>query len=62
MKKVEQATRSKLLSKSVGPYEVVHIPDDVVTIKQDGVRHPVTIDLVTIAPRMGRIRTATTDL
>ena len=45
----KNARRSKLLPKAIGPFTVTAVRDEVITIDQDGIRHPVSIDRVTLA-------------
>ena len=46
---LKDAWRSKLLRKSIGQFRVTDVRGDVVTIDQDGVRQPMSIDRVTPA-------------
>lgn len=48
--KLTEKVRSKLRGKSFGPYRVMQLATDTVTIDEDGVRNKVAIDRVTVAP------------
>ena len=44
----KNVSSSKLLSKSTGPFRVPNVRVDVIMPNQDGIRHPVSIDNVTL--------------